>query len=124
MSLTVTAADIRSFNPCECDSSANIEALMGGNASIDVQFAMNINMPTAHKLWLILRPQLIEQATLDTIRQYLLTLTDTTYSKNAILAKCSTLNVYGHVKAFYVESKKDISSLDETIFAYVKSLIS
>lgn len=124
MSLTVTADQIRSFNPCDSESSAQIDALMGGNAAVDATYIMGVNIPSAHKLWLLLRPELIEQSQLDTIDAYLMGMLNQSYSKFTIASKCATINVYGHVKAFYAEAKKDASTLDDTILAYVQSVIS
>lgn len=124
MTLTVTADDVRGFNPCESESSAQIDALMGGNTSVDATYIMGVNIPAGHKLWLLLRPELIVQSQLDRIRSYLIGLLNPSYSKFTIALKCGTVNVYGHVKSFYAEAKKDASTLDDTILAYVQSVIS
>lgn len=67
MVLSVTKADILSFSPCASDSIARIDELFAGRESLTAADVIALNMPDEHKLWLILRPQLIPQDRLDAI---------------------------------------------------------
>ena len=67
MALSITKADVLSFAPCQCDSIARIDELFAGRERLTVIDVLALGMPDEHKLWLILRPQLIPQTTLDRI---------------------------------------------------------
>ena len=66
--LTVSKADIISFRPCDSESMDNIDNLMAGNERIDVTYVLNLSIPAVHKLWLVLRSQLIPMETLAKIK--------------------------------------------------------
>ena len=68
MALSVSKADILSFNPCPSQTRDNLDTLMEGNERIDVEFILNVGVPADHKLWLILRPELLPIETLEKIR--------------------------------------------------------
>lgn len=65
---SVSKMDILLFNPCKSDSIAAIDELMAGNEFVDVNYIINVNIPDDHKLWLILRPELIPIETLEKIK--------------------------------------------------------
>lgn len=71
---SVTVSDVISFNPCDSSSARNIEGLFAGRETINAFDIFNMEMPFDHKVWLILRPELIDQDTLDLIKEDFLSL--------------------------------------------------
>ena len=74
--LTVSIADVLSFNPCESESAARMEELFAGRERISALDILAMDIPDEHKYWLILRPELIDEATLTLIKTDLLDLMD------------------------------------------------
>ena len=72
--LSVTIADVFSFDPCDSESIARIEELFAGRETINVADIFQMEMPFEHKMWLIMRPELIDQTTIGLIKEDFLSL--------------------------------------------------
>ena len=72
--MQVTKEQVFSFSPCQSDSIQRIDELFGDKATINVDDILAMNMPDDHKLWLILRPELLPVETLDQIKAAFLAL--------------------------------------------------
>lgn len=74
---SVTISDVVSFNPCDSSSAQNIQELFAGRETINALDIFNMGIPFDHKIWLAIRPELIDQDTLDLIKEdFLLLMTD------------------------------------------------
>ena len=66
---TVTIPDIVSFNACDSESANRMEELFAGKETINAFDILAMEMPFEHKIWLMFRPELIDQETLELIKQ-------------------------------------------------------
>lgn len=122
MTRPCTAEDLLSWNPCDSESMKRMHLLDGG-VTFTAADVYTWEIPNDHKLWVLLRPELIDEDKLDTIRTHLLGMLEPTYSMNDIANKCRCWTVLRHVVMFHDETNKDRTGLYDSIYAYVQGII-
>ena len=94
----VTIPDVQSFEPCDSDSARRIEELFAGRETINAFDILAMDMPFEHKMWLIMRPELIDQDTLNLIGDDFLALmtdADNVFYQRALVApKAGIINKF------------------------------
>ena len=74
MTLSISIADLNSFNPCNCEPANKLEELWAGRERVTALEVLDFDMSDEHKYWVILRPELLEEAQLAAIKSDLLDL--------------------------------------------------
>ena len=118
---SVSIPDVISFEPCDSDSARRIEELFAGRETINVYDILAMDMPFEHKMWLIMRPELIDQDTIDLISDDFLALmtdTDNVFYKKALVSPKSTT-----VTKFIKYSEQHYISLTDDLIATVTNVI-
>jgi hypothetical protein len=76
MTLSVTPADVLSFNPCEVVTPDFLRKHFAGRSSVTANEILDLNIRCDYKLWLVLRTQLIAENTLNQIKTSFIDLMD------------------------------------------------
>ena len=118
---SVTIPDVISFDPCNSDSVANIELLFAGREAINVFDVLDMQIPLEHKMWLILRPELIDQEALDLIKEdFLVLMTD---HENVYYERAVTGPVNKIVNKFVNYSNQTFEELENIIVGVILNRI-
>lgn len=94
----VSIQDVISFSPCNSDSARRVEELFAGRETINVHDILAMEIPFEHQVWLFMRPELIDQETMDLIGDdFLALMTDTEnefYKRALTSPKSSIINKF------------------------------
>ena len=112
MPLSVTKRDIVTFHPCDCDSIKRIDELFGTREILTAADALILDIPEDHRLWLLLRPQLIEPSKLQEIDVAFLSMIEHTciYFEQASLS-----HLYGRIP-YVLRANRHKQSDQETYY--------
>ena len=117
----VSVADVISFEPCDSDSARRIEELFDGRETINVFDILAMDMPFEHKMWLIIRPELIDQDTINLINQDALALMTDTSNEMYQKAMKSNPNFIIHKLVRY--SGEEYSTISDDLTTKITNLV-
>lgn len=72
--MTLTIQQVLDLSPCDPYNEAYLTQLFNGASSLDADGFLALGIPDQDKLWIMVRPELLDQATLDASNAQFLTL--------------------------------------------------